>query len=56
LRALERWTPGGATRAVAQDATLAGALPPWAGVLLLAAYAAVFAVVGGWRITRRDVA
>jgi hypothetical protein len=56
LRALERWTPGGATRAIAQDPTLAGALPPWAGVALLAAYAFVFAAMGGRRIARRDVA
>lgn len=56
LRALERWTPAGATRAVAQDATLAGALPAWAGVMLLAAYAVVFAVIGWWRIAHRDVA
>lgn len=56
LRALERWTPGGATRAVAQDATLVGALPVWAGVMLLAAYAVVFAVIGWWRIAHRDVA
>lgn len=56
LRALQRWTPGGATRAIAQDATLAGALPAWAGVALLAAYAVIFAAIGGRRIARRDVA
>ena len=55
LRALERWTPGGASRAIGQDPALMAALPPWAGALLLLAYALVFAAVGGWRITRGDV-
>jgi ABC-2 type transport system permease protein len=49
------WTPGGASRAIGQDAQLVGALPPWAGVVLLIGYATAFAAVGGWRLARRDV-
>jgi ABC-2 type transport system permease protein len=55
LRWLVPWTPGGAARAIGQDAQLVGALPPWAGVVLLIGYATAFAAVGGWRLARRDV-
>lgn len=56
LRWLQRWTPAGATSGIAMDASMVGALPPWAGVLVLLAYGTALAIVGSWRIARRDVA
>jgi ABC-2 type transport system permease protein len=55
LRWLQPWTPAGATGAVARDPSLVGALPPWAGVVLLLAYGLALAAAGGWRLTRRDI-
>lgn len=56
LRFLQRWTPGGATAAIAQSPALTNPLPPWVGVALLVAYAVAFAGAGTVRMVRRDVA
>lgn len=55
VRWLQPFTPAGATAAIAQDRSLGGLLPPWAGVLLLLAYAGVLAAVGGVRLRRRSI-
>jgi ABC-2 type transport system permease protein len=52
---LLRWLPGGATNALARNDLLPGVLPMWAGGLLLAAYAAVFVLIGIHRVDRADV-
>jgi ABC-2 type transport system permease protein len=54
LQALVRWTPGGATRALAGDPA-AGLLPVWAAALLLLGYATVLTVVGTRGLVRSDV-
>ena len=41
---------------MAGHGSLAGLLPPWAGVLLLAAYGIGFAALGAWQLRRRDIA
>jgi ABC-type transport system involved in multi-copper enzyme maturation permease subunit len=52
---LQPWTPAGATRALALDASLVGALPPWGGAALLIGYGVMLAGVGIVRLTRRDI-
>jgi hypothetical protein len=50
---LERWLPMGAASALTRPGD--GALPMWAGALVLAAYALVLALVGGRLVVRRDL-
>jgi hypothetical protein len=54
-----RWLPGGAASAVLQlgevATTRGDLLPPWAGALLLVAYAAVLSVVAARVTLRRDL-
>jgi ABC-2 type transport system permease protein len=54
LDALMPWLPGGATTALA-GGRLAGALPAWAALVALLAYALTLLVVGGRAIARRDI-
>jgi ABC-2 type transport system permease protein len=54
LDALMPWLPGGATTALA-GGRLAGALPAWAALVVLLAYALTLLVVGGRAIARRDI-
>ena len=56
LPAVGKWLPQGAARAMSQETLSDGTLlPPWAGGLVLAAYATVFALVGARLLVRRDV-
>ena len=55
IRWLQPFTPAGATAAIAHDRSLAGLLPPWAGVLLLLGYAGVLLWIGGTRLQRRSI-
>jgi hypothetical protein len=50
---LERWLPMGAASALTRPGD--GALPMWAGALVLAAYALVLALAGGRLVVRRDL-
>jgi hypothetical protein len=52
-----KWLPGGAAISVLQGPTRSGDIPlsPWAGGLLLLAYAVLFAVVGARTTRRRDI-
>jgi len=54
LDALMPWLPGGATTALA-GGRLAGALPAWAALVALLAYALTLLVVGGRAIAHRDI-
>ena len=54
LDALIPWLPGGATTALA-GGRLAGALPPWAALLVLLMYVLVLLVPGTRAIARRDI-
>lgn len=54
LTALVPWLPGGATTALL-GGRLAGALPAWAALLVLLAYALVLLVPGARAIARRDI-
>jgi ABC-2 type transport system permease protein len=51
-----KWLPGGAAAALTRRVTERGdLLPMWAGGLLFAAYAIVFAAIGSRFVVRRDV-
>jgi ABC-2 type transport system permease protein len=51
-----RWLPGGAAAALTRKVNQSGELlPMWAGGLLFAAYASVFAAVGTRLMIRRDI-
>jgi ABC-type transport system involved in multi-copper enzyme maturation permease subunit len=50
-----KWTPDGASTALANRAASAGLLPMWGGALLLVAYAVAFATTGARLTIRRDV-
>ena len=56
LPSVGKWLPQGAARAMSQETLSDGSLlTPWAGGLVLAAYAAVFAAAGARLLVRRDV-
>ena len=50
---LERWLPMGAASALTRPG--GGAVPMWAGALVLAAYGLVLALAGGRLVVRRDL-
>lgn len=54
LQALVPWLPGGATTALV-GGPVAGALPAWAALLVLLAYALALLVPGSRAIARRDI-
>ena len=56
LPAVGRWLPQGAARALSQETLTDGSLlPPWAGGVVLVAYAVVFSALGARLLVRRDV-
>jgi ABC-2 type transport system permease protein len=56
LPAVGKWLPQGAARGMTRETLGDGSLlPPWAGGLVLAAYAAAFAAAGARLLVRRDV-
>ena len=51
-----KWLPQGASRGLTRETLLEGSLlPPWAGGLVLAAYAAAFAAIGARLLVQRDI-
>ena len=56
LPAVGRWLPQGAARALSQETLTDGSLlPPWAGGVVLVAYAVVFSALGARLLVHRDV-
>lgn len=56
LPAVGKWLPQGAARGLSQETLTDGSLlPPWAGGLVLVAYAVAFAAIGARLLVRRDV-
>ncbi len=56
LPAVGKWLPQGASRGLTRETLFEGSLlPPWAGGLVLAAYAAAFSAIGARLLVRRDI-